>query len=234
MKIFHFYVLIVLIFGISHSVKSQADCRYGLKFFVQDEAGKTIENAKLELVNLDSRLKLPSYVRLIRIDDAYLFTSKSGTTVNGDFQLNISADGFEIYQQKVNFPICKIQNFDIKLKPLTNEKNTSILRGTVYDQLGEVIQSAKIIIIDRNGKRFETLTNENGAYEIKLPFTVYKENYDIRTSPITKYSIKVESRGFRIAEIKEFNFTQSKSGKMELDFALEVGLIGTGKFLQTK
>ena len=113
------------------------------------------------------------------------------------------------------------------LAVITNSQNIdkAILSGTVYDQIGGTIQNAKIIITDKNNKRFETVTNESGVYEIELPFTMYKGNYNIRISLITKYSIRVESRGFRVTEIKNFNFIQPKSRKMQLDIALEVGII---------
>ncbi len=107
---------------------------------------------------------------------------------------------------------------------------TAILTGIIFDQMGEVITDAKIIVINQKGKKFETVTNEKGNYEIKLPVTVYKGNFDITKLPITKYTIRVESRGFRIFEIKEFNFVQPKSRKIQLDIALEVGLVGTGVF----
>ncbi|HXH69316.1 MAG TPA: carboxypeptidase-like regulatory domain-containing protein [Pyrinomonadaceae bacterium] len=101
----------------------------------------------------------------------------------------------------------------------------AILTGSVFSQIGEIISNAKITVINQKGKRFETLTDEKGNYEIKLPFTVYKRNFDITKLPITKYTIKVEYRGFRIFEIKEFNFIQTKSRKMHLDIALEVGIL---------
>jgi hypothetical protein len=223
MRILQVLILIGLVCSFSFSIKAQADCRYGLKFFVQDEAGKTIENAKLELVSLDSKSKLPSYVKLIRIDNAYLFTSHAGTTVSGDFQVIVSAEGFETHQQKVNFPVCRIQDFDINLKSLTKEQNTSILSGSVYDAYGAVIIKAKVTAKNEKGETFEAETNNEGIYFLKLPFN----NYDPKTASskfkISKYVIIVdlEERGFEKSVIKDFKFISTFSGKMIFDIALD-------------
>ncbi len=212
--------ILVIVLVCSFSIKAQADCRYGLKFFVQNEAGNIIENAKLELVSLDNRLKLPSYVKLIRIDGAYLFNSHAGTTVNGDFQVSISADGFEIHQQKVNFPVCKIQDFEINLKPLAKEQNTSILSGSVYDAYGALIIKAKVTAINEKGERFETETNNEGIYILDLPYNPYSSgNIDFK---IAKYEIIVEKENFEKTIIKDFKFAPSYTGKVNLDFALDV------------
>ena len=100
------------------------------------------------------------------------------------------------------------------------------LSGTVYDQKGEVISEAKVIIQNKNGKQYETLTNADGKYKIDLPYTAYKTADDVRNLFITRYTITVLSTGFRIAEIKEFIFTKPKSGNMQIDITLEVGLLG--------
>jgi hypothetical protein len=105
------------------------------------------------------------------------------------------------------------------------QNETAILTGSVFSQIGEVISDAKITITNEKGKRFETLTDENGNYKIELPVTVYKGDFDIRKLPITKYTIRIEYRGFRAFEIREFNFIQSKLRNMQLDVALEAGIV---------
>ena len=220
MKVFQILVLITLICGFSFSVKAQSDCRYGLKFIVQDESGKTIENAKLEIVALHSERNLPPYIKLIRMDGAYAFTSSAGQTVNGNFQAVISADGFEIYKQKVNFPICKIQNFNIKLKPLTNEQSISVLTGIVYDANGSVIVGAKVTAINQKRRKFEALTNEEGVYSLALAFNSYNSSSDFIEA---KYDITVEMNNFKKSITKDFVFVPSQFGKMQLDVALEIG-----------
>ncbi|HXG82398.1 MAG TPA: carboxypeptidase-like regulatory domain-containing protein [Pyrinomonadaceae bacterium] len=102
----------------------------------------------------------------------------------------------------------------------------AILSDTVYDQQGAVISDAKVIVQNKNGKKFETLTDAEGKYKIDLPYTVYKTPDDVRTLPITRYTIKAVFTGFRITEIKEFVFTKPRVGNMQLDITLEVGLLG--------
>lgn len=219
MKVLQILVLIVLVCGFSFSTKAQADCRYGLKFFIRDESGMAIDNAKLELVNVDGKSNLPSYVKLIRIEEAYVFTSWAGQTVNGDFQVNISANGFEIHQQKVNFPICKIQNFEVKLKPLTKEQEKSTLTGNVYDANGSLIVKAKITAINEKGEKFEAVTNDEGTYHLYLPFNPYHSKIEFK---VARYEITVVKEGFEKNSVKDFKFVPSSKSKMYLDFALDV------------
>lgn len=234
MEVFKVIALFILLCGFSHSVKSQADCRYGLKFIVRDEAGKTIENAKLELIGLDSKTRLPSYVKLIRLNDAYVFTSHAGQTVNGNFQVKISADSFSVYEQKVNFPVCKIQTFEIKLKVLENtgklitlsgvtfaNARNAVLSGNVYDANGSLIVQAKVTAINERGEKFETLTNDEGIYVLNLPFNQYnsKDNFKI-----AKYEITVTKEGFEKNLMRDFKFVPSSKSKMNLDFALDVSV----------
>jgi hypothetical protein len=98
------------------------------------------------------------------------------------------------------------------------------LVGTVYDQRGAVIPDAKVVVQNKNGKRFETLADAEGKYKIDLPYTLYKTPSDVRSLPITRYTITVLFRGFRITEIKEFIFTKPYIGNMQLDVVLEVGI----------
>lgn len=219
MKVLQILVLIILICGFSFSIKAQADCRYGLSFLVQNETGKLIKDTKIELVSLDSRVKLPSYVKLINIGDAFVFTSYAGTTVGGDFQVNISAEGFETYQQKVNFPVCKIQDFAIKLKYLAKEKNTSILSGSVYDANGALIIGAKVTAINEKGEKFETETNNEGIYNLELQYNPYGSDSNFR---LAKYEIIVEKQHFEKTVLKDYKFAPSYKGKVNLDFALDV------------
>lgn len=236
MRIFQVAALFILLFGFSYSVKSQADCRYGLKFIVQDETGKNIENVKLELTGLDSKTKLPSYVKLIRLDDAYVFTSWAGQTVNGNFQVRISADGFNVYEQRVNFPVCKIQTFEIRLKILKNAEKLikmsenaltnaqkAILSGTIYDAVGAIVPEVKVTAINEKGEKFEAITNNEGVYSLNLPYNLYEARTSSASFKIAKFEIVVdlEYRGFEKFQIKDFKFIPAYSGKMFFDIALD-------------
>lgn len=102
----------------------------------------------------------------------------------------------------------------------------AILSGTVYDQLGSIIPDAQVVVKNKNGKMFETLTDRDGKYKIDLPYTVYKMPDDFRSLSLARYTIKVSLVGFHITEIEEFIFTKPSVGNMQLDFVLEVGTIG--------
>jgi phosphatidate phosphatase APP1 len=108
----------------------------------------------------------------------------------------------------------------------SGQKNgsTAVLTGNIFDQIGDVLPNTKIIVTNQKGQRFETLSDENGSYNINLPVTVYEGNFDIRKLPITKYKVRFETSVFKSLEIEEFNFIQNKSKKLQLDVALEVGI----------
>jgi hypothetical protein len=62
---------------------------------------------------------------------------------------------------ELEFPHCKNQDFDVKLKSI-NEK-TAILSGTIYDANGAVIPSVKITAINKLNKSFESKNLEDGT-----------------------------------------------------------------------
>jgi hypothetical protein len=95
----------------------------------------------------------------------------------------------------------------------------SSLTGAVYDAQGSVITKAKVIATNEKGENFETVTNEDGIYVLKLPFNVYYANDNFK---IAKYSILVEANGFGRFTYNNFKFVPSYTGKMSLDVALEV------------
>ena len=96
-------------------------------------------------------------------------------------------------------------------------KETSKLSGTIFDQQGAVIPQAKVTV-KGNGKVFDTVTNDEGFYVLIIPFNPYKPG----GMPI-RYNITVESNGFRTSETKGYVFIPSYTGRMSLDIALEVG-----------
>jgi hypothetical protein len=104
---------------------------------------------------------------------------------------------------------------------VTENAQTSILSGTVYDANGAVIPETKITAINQKGEKFETLTNDEGFYFLDLPFTRYDSKlfFDF---VMAKYEIIVdrENWGFEKFVLKDFRFVPSYKGKMNLDIAL--------------
>src|SRR5438132_10606058 len=100
--------LLMLAFGFNVSVKAQEDCVYGFRIYARDEAGKAIENAKIEVSGLSEKDKLPSYVHsYAEKSGVYIVHGLVGTTVKGDFILKVSAEGYEVDARKFNFPVCE-------------------------------------------------------------------------------------------------------------------------------
>ncbi len=130
-----------------------------------------------------------------------------------------------------------IQDF-IEHPPITSETKKSdfvsgILTGTVYDPTGAVIAKTKVTAVSRNGEKFETLTNQDGEYELNLPFNEYKPG--IPNQKVASYEITVESAGFKKFVLKDFKFVNSSKGKMYLDFSLDIGeWINTSPILKQK
>ena len=86
---------------------------------------------------------------------------------------------------------------------------TMTLTGVVYDTNGAVIVTdLKIVISGVTGAPYETATNDEGVYKIKLPLGVYR--------------IRVSAVGFCAAQVERFRVVDSTYGKMSLDFVLEV------------
>jgi hypothetical protein len=93
--------------------------------------------------------------------------------------------------------------------PVGEGKPTMTLTGAVYDTNGAVIVNGlKIVLRGVVGAPYETSTNEEGIYKIKLPLGVYR--------------IRVSAPGFCPAMVEKYRVVNSTYGKMNLDFVLEV------------
>ncbi len=97
--------------------------------------------------------------------------------------------------------------------------NKAVLSGNVYDANGSLIVEAKVTAINERGQKFETLTNDEGIYVLKLPFNLYNSKADFK---VAKYEITVTKEGFEKNYIRDFKFVPSSKSKMNLDFALDV------------
>ena len=96
----------------------------------------------------------------------------------------------------------------------------AVLSGNVYDANGSLIVGAKVSAINEKGEKFETFTNDDGIYTLKLPYNPYRPgSVDFK---IVNYEIIVEKENFDESVLKNFKFVPSYGGKMFLDFALDV------------
>src|SRR5947208_2646375 len=103
--------LLALSFGFSLSVKAQADCVYGFRIYVRNEAGKAIENAKLEVAGLSEKDRLPPNVKsYMEKSGVYNIHNFGGATIDGDFLLKISVNDYEADERRIKFQVCEMQS----------------------------------------------------------------------------------------------------------------------------
>jgi hypothetical protein len=168
-------LLIVLVFGFHLSVNAQADCSYGFKIYVRDESGKTIENAKHEVSGVSRKDILPSAVQVFIAEGAYFVrASMYGSTIQGNFLLRVSAEGFETYERQFNFPVCEIQSYELRLPPKGSSLQARFERlftvhGKVFDEDKKPFGNAKVEARSADGRVYQATSNAYGYYKIDLP-----------------------------------------------------------------
>ncbi len=168
-------VLIVFLFGVSLGVEAQEDCLYGFKIYVHDQAGKAVKGAKLEAAGVTEKDVLPADVKpIVSYSGAYMLANDAGTTIKGDFLLKASADGFETYERRINFPVCQLQRFELRLRPKGSTAEASFdrlfnLHGTVYDEAQKPFGGANVEATYANGRVFQATSNAYGFYEMDVP-----------------------------------------------------------------
>ena len=194
--------LIVLVFGFHGSVSAQADCSYGLRIYVRDEAGKTIENAKPEVSAVSRKDKVPPGFQVFFSEGAYFAGAlMHGSTAHGDFLLRISAEGFETYEGRFKFPVCEIQSYELRLRSPGSARQPRFERlfavhGKVFDEDRKPFANAKIEAQSADGRLYQTSSNAYGYYKIDLPKglanirvtdkripDIVFDNYKIETNP---------------------------------------------------
>jgi len=168
--------LVALTLGFSLSVKAQADCVYGLRIYARGEAGKAIENAKIEVSGLSQKDKLPPNLVRIYFDRGSYFVGivDYGSTLPGDYLLRVAAGSFESYERQFKFPVCEIQSFELKLQPKGSTAKAGwerlfTVHGKVFDEEMKPVGNAKIEAAFADGRVYQTSSNAYGFYEIGLP-----------------------------------------------------------------
>jgi hypothetical protein len=168
-------LLVVLALAFSLSAKAQEDCLYGFKIYIHDQTGKLLKDARLEAAGVTEKDKLPADVKpMLGYTGAYLLSNDVGKTIDGDFLLRVSADGFETYEWKFNFPECELQIFDLRLQPKGSDAKASFerlynLHGRVYDEESKPFADAKVEAKFADGRVFQATSNAYGYYEMDVP-----------------------------------------------------------------
>jgi hypothetical protein len=167
--------LLVLVFGLSFTAEAQDNCLYGFKIYVHDQTGKAIKDAKLQTTGLTEKDKLPADVKpMVSYTGAYMLAGDEGTTVEGDFLLRVSAEGFEPYERRINFPECELQIFELRLQPVGSATKASFerlfnLHGRVFDEASKPFGEAKVEATFADGRVFQATSNAYGYYEMDVP-----------------------------------------------------------------
>ena len=191
--------LIILVFGFGLSVNAQADCSYGLRIYIRDEAGKTIENAKHEVSGVSRKDKLPAAFQMFFTEGAYFAGAiMHGSTIHGNFLLRVSAEGFESYERPVNFPVCEIQSYELRLRPKGSARQPQFERlftvhGKVFDEDKKPFGNAKVEARSADGRVYQTASNAYGYYKIDLPKgTMSIRISDVRIPDVVFDNYKIE------------------------------------------
>jgi hypothetical protein len=83
------------------------------------------------------------------------------------------------------------------------------LGGSVIDQAGASISSTRIVLTNTQGKRFETVSNDEGLYIIRLPAGTYTIEPEF-TNPLAWEQFKVEK------------YEKAATKRMTLDISLRI------------
>jgi hypothetical protein len=168
-------VLLVFFFAFGLNAEAQEDCLHGFKIYVHDQAGKAIKGAKLEATGATAKDVLPADVKpIVSYSGAYVIADDAGATIKGDFLLRASADGFEPYERRVNFPVCQLQRFELRLQPKGSKAEASFdrlfnLHGTVFDEAQKPFGGANVEATFASGRVFQATSNAYGFYEMDVP-----------------------------------------------------------------
>lgn len=101
----------------------------------------------------------------------------------------------------------------------------TMLSGTVYDAYGAVIVGASVTATDRENRRYETKTSDDGVYSLSLPFNEYASRDKNKNFRLARYEITVSAYGFEKAVFKDFRLVPAYGGKMQFDIGLDVGSV---------
>jgi hypothetical protein len=166
---------VVLVLSLSSTVCAQEDCAYGFKIYARDESGRAVENGSLEVKGASAGDFLPANVtRYVEKGGLYNISGLMGSTVKGNFIFVISAEGFETYRRRFNFPVCEIQTYELRLRPkgATAEagfERLFTLHGKVFDEERKPFGNAQIEARSADGRTYQTTSNPYGYYQLALP-----------------------------------------------------------------
>lgn len=172
-------LILTLIFaGFVGAANAQLCGTYGATLIIKDEASKAIENVEIKIVPLqaDDYTLGRKFVRDDEDASRFRVQFREKYFVKGKYKIIISANGFLREEKEIIFLYCERQTFEITLK--ANQVSTQgNLRGTVTDENGGVITGLKVQLTGKNGKTFNSITDENGSYSLECPAGIYSNEF---------------------------------------------------------
>ncbi len=219
MKVLQFLVLVncSVIFAFSQNL----DRKFTITGTVYDSNKAIVVGTKITAKDLNGKI----------------FKTVSGE--NGKYKLDLPAKSYIVEFTQTGFKLHRVINFEVNadtknILDVTLEVgrcedcNGAIygnrsddfakLSGNVYDANGSLIVGARVKAVSNDGKKLETVTNDEGIYILNLLFNPYTSNSDFK---MATYEIIFDAQGFETKIIKNFSFAPSSKGKMQFDIALD-------------
>ncbi|CAN5603897.1 hypothetical protein BH20ACI4_BH20ACI4_31600 [soil metagenome] len=202
MKILQILFIFLLLCGLSSIIKAQVDCGFDFRLYVRDSKGFKINDARIKMNLADFYYNGQT--------NSYNAWTLLGVGSNYKASLKIEAKGFEKFERLIDVR-CGHFSFELSLKSKgTNEKaiyeELAIIKGIVKDSNGGVISSTKVTLKDEKGNRIETITNENGYFDLTVQSGKYSLDF-------------IGTAGFAPKSVENFEL---KKGYQNFDVVLEV------------
>jgi len=159
-------------------------------------------------------------------------TFRSSTNEQGCFQIEVKPDVYQIEFSRDGFTTYMLEDYRIASKTLMaldvvlnaaliidtvkvvtakKEEKQMLVTGTVYDPSGAAIPGVNVTVEAESNTVFQTQTNADGHYEMRL-------------LP-GKYSVQFSSPGFKRTVLDNFRIVNAASGKIWHDVILEIGSV---------
>lgn len=162
MKVLKILSLAFLLIILNTLAMAQADCIYNLDLYVYNEKGETLNNAEVKFRGRDLRNDNKT--------NAYVFSEFTLCSSNYKGVLEVRANKFDEFKKEIELKggSYKLILQDKKFGMSAILEELAAFRGIIKDRNGKAIPNVKVILIDENENRIETLTNQYGSYHLDI------------------------------------------------------------------
>lgn len=202
MKIRSFIIFLILFFSFAFGVKAQADCIYRFRLNVSDNKGKILNNAKVKFRGRDL-----SYNTDLK---AFYFSELNGCNFKIKGLLEVTSKGFDNFAREFELK-GSFSSYELKLNAKGSKQSAifdqlAVVSGIIKDTAEAVIPNTRVILTDGNGKKTETITNENGYFRLDVQYGTYTLEF-------------IGTAGFQVKKYENFELTK---GYKNLNVVLDV------------